>query len=126
MVAVAAATSTLLLWAIGDPLPWARFLWRLGAEPFAVALVWAVVAPVPLAVAALARRHPWWWVAAVTLHLAALVAVTVRLRHLVPVPLAATVVLLAVVGALSCVAALSARPGGRAPSDPPPAGRSAP
>ena len=74
-----------------------------------VALVWALVAPVLLALAALARRRPWWWVGAVTLHLAAVVAVAVRLRHLVPAPLAIVVVALVVVGALSCVAALSPR-----------------
>jgi hypothetical protein len=106
VVAVAAATSALLLRELGDPRPWLRFLWRAGAEPYAVALAWATVAPVPLALAALARRRPWWWVGVVTLHLAAVVAVTVRLRHLVPVPLAVAVVALALLGAWTCVTAL--------------------
>ncbi len=126
VVAVAAATSALLLWTLGDPVPWLRFLWRSGAHGYAAALGWAVVAPVPLVLAALARRRPWWWVGVVTLHLAAVVAVAVRLRHLVPAALAIAVVVLVLVGALSCVVALSSRPAGPGPTDRPRGGRSAP
>jgi hypothetical protein len=91
-------------------------LWALGglrlaglladdAPLYAAAIWWVCLAPVPLALALLATlRTPWAWVAVAGVHLVVLVAVTTRLRHLVPGSVWIGVVISVAVGVASAVA----------------------
>lgn len=108
-VAVAAVASYLLVRA--DAVDIAGLLARHHAAPYALGLWWALVAPVPLLGAALlTRRTPWPWVVVCTLHLGVVLAVTVRLRHVVPDQAAAGVVGTVVLGVVSVVACVARRP----------------
>lgn len=67
--------------------PWRLAAWLAdhGGLALAVALGWLVLAPVPLAAAALAhRRTPWPWVGTVTVHLLVPVVLAARFPHLLP------------------------------------------
>lgn len=56
-----------------------------GGLPIAVALGWLVLAPLPLAAAALVHhRTPWPWVGAVTVHMLVPVVLVARFPHLLP------------------------------------------
>lgn len=86
VLAVAVATSAAATFGSGiDPWDLAPWLARHGGLGLALALGWLVLAPVPLAVAALLqRRTPWPWVAVVTVHLAVPVVLLARFPHLLP------------------------------------------
>lgn len=86
----------------------AGLLARHHAVPYAAGLWWVLVAPAPLLAAGLlVRWTPWPWVATCTLHLAVLVAVTARLRHLVPPGVLLGVGVVVLVGLAASVAAVA-------------------
>ncbi len=88
-----------------------RFLLDHGAPAYAVGLAWLAVAPVALAAALVARRWSAWpWVGVVTVHLAVLLALALRLRHLVPAAAGGALALYTVLGLVS-VAVVVAEPG---------------
>ena len=90
LAVLAVAVAVGLAWFVArgagvDGVGLARFLLDHGAATYAVGLGWVLVAPLVLVAALVAqRRTPWPWVGAVTLHLAVLLALSLRLRHLVP------------------------------------------
>jgi hypothetical protein len=98
-------------------------LWALGglrlaglladdAPAYAAAIWWVCLAPAPLALALLGTvRTPWPWVGTAAVHLVVLVAVTTRLRHLVPGSVWVGVAVSVVVGVASAVAVVT--PAGR-------------
>lgn len=87
---------SLLAWLAANDLP-----------GYAVWLAWLLVAPAVLLVAALiARRTPWPWVVACTLHLVGLVALAARARHLVAPVVWPALAVVAALGLTSMVVAL--------------------
>ncbi|WP_137292899.1 hypothetical protein [Nocardioides dongxiaopingii] len=111
VVATAAAASWYVARGAGvDGVGLARFLLDHGAVPYAAGLGWVLVAPVVLALALLARRWSAWpWVVAVTVHLAVLLALALRLRHLVPDAVGATLGAHTVLGLASVAVVVAER-----------------
>lgn len=85
----------------------AGLLARHHAAAYAAGLWWVMVAPAPLLAATLAhRRTPWPWVVVVTVHLVVLVALGVRLRHLLSLGAVAALVATVALGVAAAMAAV--------------------
>lgn len=87
VVLVVAVATSAAAWAEAGVAPWTLGAWLAdhGGVAIAVALGWLVLAPLPLAAAALAHRWtPWPWVGAVTIHLLVPVLLATRFPHLLP------------------------------------------
>ncbi|GAA5155551.1 hypothetical protein GCM10023340_41140 [Nocardioides marinquilinus] len=82
LLMITGATTFLFLGGTGiDGVAAATFLFENGAVLYGIGVVWIVAAPVPLLVAALfAGRTPGPWVVVVTVHLAVLLVLLLRLR----------------------------------------------
>lgn len=87
LVVVLALATAAAAWLGSGVEPWRLAAWLAdhGGLALALALGWLVLAPLPLAGAALLlRRTPWPWVGVVTVHLLVPVVLVARFPHLLP------------------------------------------